>query len=1169
MLRLIFVHLKGVMGSVSDRDGSTDGRRKRLIAAILLGIAVLALLIFWWLTQRDDPASRLLQLLEDYRSELEYPGRTVPEAAETLGTIDAAFDFVTQDIALARYPDRRQSPLEVLATRLANPVDRAALFGALAEQMGWEMRYLALDRAEGAPIAWGKPPPEDSPALATLRDFLTTEVEMTPAMRARAKEAARMLAGKAALADVAATTDKAVVVLEHGENSPGLNFAYSNDYNTIDQSWWPTRFVVVAQRGDVRKVFDLIHPERNPTQEAALAGLMDTPLNRIRWDFSSEFFEMPEVVPVRLRLGLVDRTGLEQTLVEWQGNPAADELELRFLPAIAGPRKMRDGTQPDEVDRWQPYLRVNGRVLTGAPFSLALGGQTLTIGQHPPILAPDDIAAADPASATELEIVQIDATDWPLVRVGVRIKAGGGGTWLPNHFLLRDQGRARPLQLLSLRQTARPVLILTDVSRSMGETGAFEASKRAILSLVERIPDDQPVGLTGFAYAAVEIAKLAPLEDRQAFSKAVESLAMDAYTGILRALDTAAGNPDLAGGVVVLLSDGADNVGGDEAAITERLKQAGIKVFSIALGDEADAALLKRVAEATGGQTIYQGDAGRLETLFGRIGAEVSSLVQLQYRAEPLRAEGASPVAREADTKFAAPNDVSPAAETGAQVAGSGGAGQRQIVLSLRKSDLNAVAAYDPPHAASSPTAPYLYLELRTTVSGRETALTATRRPLLRLDRPDSALRLTGAWSPIGALGSYPRRTYLIAHLSRWIDTLRLLGVRTSAEIAAAPEPPPPQPMGAWLASGDRRWPGLARIRTVNAYRALSTLQTERGPVIPAPGPTMYLHHAEFARESGVNGPVTRRERFDVLLRPTRPLHASDWNRDTLSGEIAASVAEGRILGGQDAVTALLERASQLRFTPLSDLPENDTAAMPPGFVETITPGWEDSVLVGVPGRSKWLWQLYTESDNTRRNQFRTFHLAAGGFAKGAGLEQTAGQFERLNNMLDMYSAVYGNFAGLSPFAGAELAAFVALKQTENKLWCYSTLMMAQVGDAIEDDTALLNRSVDAAREKAASLCRIEGGAASAENGDLLRNGARNAAREWVRNYIINKAKEAAGSTVSNTWSAWDVGNALYDLVQGSQQAGPSGRSIGTAPQGPTITPAMDLAIANVAAGVD
>ncbi len=1166
------------MFGLLNRDLPQDSRRKQVVSAILALVVGVLLLLLWLLAGRDDdPAARLLQLLEKARVELEYPGRTVDEAARTLGSAEAAHDFVMQDIALAPYIGRRQTPEQVLSTRIANPVDRAALFGALLQEMGWQIRYLQLYPRPDTPLARGRPPDRNGPALAALRRFLDKEAHLPPELRAEAEAAARSGAGAALRDGIAATVARALDLLETTEGSPGLTYPRDSDFNTIDSylSW--NRYVVMAERNGARRVFELLHAGYDPMQDEKLARLVDVPLDRIPYDASYQEYDMPDIQPITARLGVVDSTGLDQTLIEWRGNPAADELELRFLPAIDAPGRLRDGTRPEQVDMWQPVLRVNGRQIAGKPFSLHFGGVSIGVGRRPPVDAPEALSPADPASATALEIARIDAADWPLVRVGLSIKSGGGGLWLPDHFLLRDQGRARPLQLLSAEQRARPLMILTDVSWSMGETGAFEASKRAILSLVGVIPGGQPVGLTAFAGGTNELVRLVPLTDRASFADAVAAMEMSSYTGILNALGQAADNAALAGGVVVVLSDGADNVGGDEAVIIGRLKQAGIKVYAIPLGEGADAALLERVARQTGGRLAYQGDAKGLAALFRRIGAEVSSQVQLQYRVQPEREE-----ARKPENAEEAAGPKNPAGTAGADGAGTPDQpaassddaaapppAERRITVALRDTALAAEGHYQPPARAGAAAVPHIYLELR--VEGIDSPDSRARRVLLRLDRPDTALRLTGTWSLIGALGAYPERAYLIRYFSRWIDALRLLGVRTPAEIAARPDAPRPQPMDEWLADPARRWPSLGRMRMVNAYRGLAALDSERGPVSPAPGPVMYLLHSEFARDPGSGGQVVRRESFDVLLRPARPLNSGEWNRDTVAGEIAAGIAEGRLLGGEDAVSALLDAGTAPQFTPLSKARPGD--GFPLGFLSAITPGWKASTLVRAPGARQWLWQIDTEFDNTARNRFRAFRLDRDSFAKGALVEQIAQEFDRIDKLLGLYASAYGNFAGLTSFASAELAAFATFKQAENKLWCYATLMMTQVGEAIESEDALLNRDVNAAREKAARLCRIEGGPDGAENGDLLRDAARNAAREWAKNYGANKTKEAVGDPISTGWSAWETGGALWDTVRSFRGEGFAGRGAsgsGSAPAGVgggfPLSPAQELAIAQIVA---
>ncbi len=1170
------------MGAFGATLLSRGERRKRVAAGALVLLLLIVLVLFYWLFwgRAEDPASRLLQLLEDYRSELEFPGRDVSEAARNLGSARAAYEFVVRDVSLVPYLDRRQTPDQVLATRLANPLDRAVLLGALLKEMGWDVIYLVFSPLEKTPLALGKPPPRNSPALLALRRFLSREVDLPSEVEEMARNAAEGKAGAALRREITAKVNKTLGLLkEKGLNI--LSYPAYSDQNTADQSWLLRRYVVVAERDGARRVFDPVYAKSDLMKEPELAGLFKIPLDQVKSTYRSNTFDMPKVEPTTIRLRLVDGFGLEQTLIEWRGNPAADEVELRFLPAIDPLGKLRDGTRPEQVDQWQPYLRVNGRQITGKPFSLSFAGASGTVGLRPPFDKPEAIRPANPKQATSLRIQEIDASSWPVVRVALSIKGNGSGLWLPDHFLLRDEGRPHPLRLLSVMQESRPLLILTDVSWSMGDSGAFVASKQAILSLLDFVADGMRVGLTSFAGSSRIEVPLGPLVDRKAFAARVEAMKMASATGILHALDQAAGQGNLAGGIVLLLSDGEDNVGGDEASIIRKLKRAGIRVFAVPLGEGADTRLLRRIAEQTGGQYAFQSDAGGLRALFRRIGAEISSLVQLQYKVD-VAGQAAGDRSPSGDDDERSDKRIGPrqagerrdATEVASSPRDAPARKRRDVSIVLRDTSIRAAGHYVPPARPARRGVPYLYLDAVTKAYDYNAVHTRGRRVLLRLDKPDAALRLTGVWSLIGDLGSYPERSYLVAYLSRWIDALRLNGVVTPAEARktrTAGEERKVQGLDEWLADDERRWPGLARMRIVNAYRSLSRLKTRRGVVSPAPGPALYLHRAEFSASPGANGQtVRRRETFDVLMRPARPVHSGKWNQDTVAGEIAASIAEGKLLGGTDAVSALLRVASRLRPVRLGTLRARSGGnEFPPGFLAAIFPEWEDSWLIRSSENPRALWQIQAKSSNYWRNHFRAFLLDGDSFSKGASLEELARQFDRINSLLGLYVAVYGNFAGLTPFVSAEVAALAAFKQVENKMWCYSTLMLAQVGQAIEREDALLNRNVGAAKEKAARLCKIGGGSSSAEKGDVFREAARDAIREWVKGYGVNKFKEAAGGFISAGMSAWDVGRALHDVVRNFRSEGFASSSVpsGYLPPGKhnfAISPDMELSIARI-----
>lgn len=221
---------------------------------------------------------------------------------------------------------------------------------------------------------------------------------------------------------------------------------------------------------------------------------------------------------------------------------------------------------------------------------------------------------------------------------------------------------ARPRVPLAATAENATVVLVVDVSVSMNAKDVrptrLEAARAAIRSFVERVPGSVKVGLVAFADDPVVITS--PTTDRDLLESGIASLSPGFGTAIGDALargvelvrqstaevapssapPTSASRPK---GAVVLLSDGTQTRGilsPEEAA--GRAKQAGIPVDTIALGTDTGTVTLLRdgmlvtvavppdretlaaIAEATGGSTFAVQDAGRLSSVYRRLGTTVA-----------------------------------------------------------------------------------------------------------------------------------------------------------------------------------------------------------------------------------------------------------------------------------------------------------------------------------------------------------------------------------------------------------------------------------------------------------------------------------------------------------------------------------------------------------------
>ncbi len=141
------------------------------------------------------------------------------------------------------------------------------------------------------------------------------------------------------------------------------------------------------------------------------------------------------------------------------------------------------------------------------------------------------------------------------------------------------------------------VVVAIDVSKSMIATDVqpnrLDAAKQAAKSFIGQLPPRFNVALVSFA-ATAEI-RVPPTTDRDAVSRAIDALEVAPSTAIgegvyasLKAVQEAPEDPkhpnDPAPAAIVLLSDGATNVGRDSKQAAREAKRQNVPVYTIAYG---------------------------------------------------------------------------------------------------------------------------------------------------------------------------------------------------------------------------------------------------------------------------------------------------------------------------------------------------------------------------------------------------------------------------------------------------------------------------------------------------------------------------------------------------------------------------------------------------------
>lgn len=297
-------------------------------------------------------------------------------------------------------------------------------------------------------------------------------------------------------------------------------------------------------------------------------------------------------------------------------------------------------------------------------FSLVVGVSRIANAQDASGISIDQVIVPEQGGAGIIALVSaIDIDGRPI-----------GGI---NEFELNVDGIGVPLgsvQAVTDEDAGIAVLILLDVSGSMKGEPITQA-KRAAALFVEGLREADVAAVVPFGSRVPQEAVF--LSDRQALAASVDSIQAEAnlgtalYDSLARALEFTATAP-VPRQAMILLTDGRDlpavsNHGRENAL--QAAATAGIPIFSIGLGENADIGLLRDLAQVAAGGFYQAPSPSGVPAIFDAIGAALRGRYALTFDLPPSADPERSLLVRvelpqatlSAQTTFLAPNAIAAA----------------------------------------------------------------------------------------------------------------------------------------------------------------------------------------------------------------------------------------------------------------------------------------------------------------------------------------------------------------------------------------------------------------------------------------------------------------------------------------------------------------------------
>ena len=248
------------------------------------------------------------------------------------------------------------------------------------------------------------------------------------------------------------------------------------------------------------------------------------------------------------------------------------------------------------------------------------------------------LGALAAASAPRLALQRVDVSRLPDIHVYFTVTGDRGESLIGltgREITVFCDGLEQPVTALRLAVEggeAMAVVLLFD--RSGSTRSAIGQARDAAAGFIGRLAENDQVAVVSFDEAvSVDLALTA---DKTAGEAAVRALRPGSDTALFDAVQAGLAEARKAAArrlALVILSDGRDNRSrATPAEAAGQARQEGVAVFTVGLGKAVDAAVLRELAESTGGRSFAAPDPAALLALYQLIGDHMKNQYHLTVR---------------------------------------------------------------------------------------------------------------------------------------------------------------------------------------------------------------------------------------------------------------------------------------------------------------------------------------------------------------------------------------------------------------------------------------------------------------------------------------------------------------------------------------------------------